>query len=335
MKCWQVVGSGREGLRLVEQEKPIPRAGEVLVKVAAVSLNYRDRLMIENNAYAAYGLPFVPCSDLAGHVEALGSGATRFSVGDRVINNFTAGWLAGPPPRAAGVVPSFGGPIQGVLSEYVAVSAEWLTKAPVGLSDVEASTLPCAALTAWTSLIELGGLKPGEVVLVQGTGGVSLFALQFACAAGAEVIVTTSSDEKAERVKALGARHVINRVTSTDWAAEVSRLTSGRGADHIIEVAGGTNLGASVTALAPGGQIYLIGVIEDFDSNFPSVPAMHAFATIQAVFVGNRAGLDNMIRAIDTNGLKPIVDTEVDFAEFPSALDRLARGPFGKVVVRT
>ncbi|HEV8262146.1 MAG TPA: NAD(P)-dependent alcohol dehydrogenase [Burkholderiales bacterium] len=334
MKSWQVIGPGREGLRLVETEKPFPHTGEVLVKVGAVSLNYRDRLMIEKNAYATYGLPFTPCSDLAGRVEALGSGVNRFSVGDCVINNFTAGWLAGPPPRAAGVIPSFGGPIQGVLSEYVAVPAEWLTKAPVGLSTVEASTLPCAGLTAWTSLIELGGLKPGQIVLVQGTGGVSLFALQFACAADAEVIVTTTTDEKMERVKALGARHVINRVASTDWAARVMQLTGGRGADHIIEVAGGTNLGASVTALAPGGQIYLIGVIESFDGTFPSVPAMHAFASIRAVFVGNRDGLGNMVRAIDVNGLKPIIDSEVDFEEFPSALDRLGRGPFGKVVVR-
>jgi NADPH:quinone reductase-like Zn-dependent oxidoreductase len=209
----------------VEAPKPFPGTGEVLVRVRAVSLNYRDRLSIDNNGYAAYGLPFTPCSDLAGEIEGLGTGASRFVVGDRVINNFNAGWVDGPPPRIAGVVPSFGGPVPGVLAEYVVAPEAWLVKAPESLSYAEASTLPCCGLTAWTSLVELGRMRPGETVVVQGTGGMSIFALQIAAAAGAEVIVTSSSDSKLERAKALGARHGINRTARTDWAAAVLELT--------------------------------------------------------------------------------------------------------------
>ena len=334
MKNWQATGGGRDGLRLFELPKPRPRKGEILVRVNAVSLNYRDRLMIDSDAYSAYGLPFTPCSDLAGEVEALGADAAGFAVGDRVIANFTAGWIDGPPPRLRGEIPSLGGPLPGVLSEYVSLPAGWFVKAPAGLDDVQASTLPCTALTAWTCLFELGGLKPGQTVVLQGTGSVSLFALQFASAMGAEVIVTTTSDAKAERVKSLGAHHVVNRADTRDWTDAVSALTRGRGADCILEIAGGANLGKSVAALAPGGRIFLLGVIEGFESSFPSVPAIHAFATIQAVYVGHRHGLENMVRSIEAKGLAPVVDTEFSFAEFPEALGHLERGPFGKVVIR-
>jgi NADPH:quinone reductase-like Zn-dependent oxidoreductase len=334
MKSWQATGHGRDGLQLVELPKPLPGAREVLVRVKAVSLNYRDRLMIENNGYAAYGFPFTPCSDLAGEIEALGKSVTRFALGDRVIGNFNAGWINGPPPRVGSEIPSLGGPLPGVLSEYVSLPADWLVRAPAALTDVQASTLPCAALTAWTSLFELGGLKPGQTVVVQGSGGVSLFALQFASAIGAEVIVTTTSEAKAERVRALGARHVVNREKTPDWAAAVIGITGKRGADHILEIAGGANLGSSVRALAPAGRIYLIGVIQGFEASFPSVPAIHSFAAIQAVFVGNRAGFENMVRSIEANGLDPVIDSILEFEEFPEALGCLERGPFGKVVVR-
>lgn len=325
MKIWQVLGSGRSGLKLVDAPKPFPGTGEVLVRVRAVSLNYRDRLSIDNNGYAAYGLPFTPCSDLAGEIEALGTGASRFAVGDRVINNFNAGWVDGPPPRIAGVVPSFGGPVPGVLAEYVVVPEAWLVKAPESLSYAEASTLPCCGLTAWTSLVELGRMRPGETVVVQGTGGMSIFALQLAAAAGVEVIVTSSSDSKLERAKALGARHGINRITRTDWAAAVLELTGGQGAVHILEMAGGANLASSVAAVAPGGRISL--------SSFPSVPAIQAQATIQAIYVGHRRGLENLVRAVDQIGLKPVIGAEFTFVDFLPALDAFTKGAFGKVVV--
>jgi NADPH:quinone reductase-like Zn-dependent oxidoreductase len=171
-------------------------------------------------------------------------------------------------------------------------------------------------------------------VVAQGTGSVSLFALQFASAIGAEVIVTTTSEAKAEQVRALGARHFVNRSEAPDWAGAVMALTAERGADHILEIGGGANLGKSVVALAPGGRISLIGVIAGFESSFPSVPAIHAFAVIQAVFVGHRHGLENMVRSIEANRLSPVIDTVFGFAEFPVALERLGQGPFGKVVVR-
>ncbi|PTQ12715.1 alcohol dehydrogenase [Sphingomonas oleivorans] len=334
MKRWQISAAGRQTLELADVPVPVAGPGEVLVRVKAVSLNYRDRLFLENQGYAQFALPFTPASDLAGEVQGVGPGVTRFKAGDRVINNFTAGWIDGPPPRVNGVNQSFGGPLPGVLAEYVALPAEWLVAAPATLDDAEASTLPCAALTAWTSLVELGGLRPGETVLVQGTGGVSLFALQFAAAMGAEVIVTSSGEEKLERAKALGATHGINRETTPDWAEAVLGITSGRGADHILEMVGGTNLGRSMAAIAPSGRISLIGVIGGFESSLPSFPAFQAQATVQAIFVGNRRGLENMVRAVDRIGLKPVIDTQFAFADLPDGLDRLERGPFGKIVIR-
>jgi NADPH:quinone reductase-like Zn-dependent oxidoreductase len=334
MKIWQVTGPGIEALKLTEVEAPKPGRGEVLVRVKAVSLNYRDQLLIKNNGYARFGLPFTPCSDFAGQVVSIGQEVTRFNVGERVINNFTAGWINGNPPRVDGEVPSFGGPLQGSLAEYMSVPAEWLVKAPATLSDMEASALPCTGLTAWTSLVELGRLWPGHTVVVQGTGGLSLFALQLGRSIGAEIIVTTSSPKKAERVRALGAKHVINRDEEPNWAEQVLDLTAGRGADHILEVAGGTNLSKSIRAIAAGGRISLVGGIESFDATFASVPAFHSFATIQGVFVGHRTGLENLVRAVDLTGLKPVIDSEFELVEFPEALKRLGQGPFGKIVVR-
>lgn len=333
MKIWQVSGSGTNGLKLAEADVPIPGRGEALVRVHAVSLNYRDMLMIENNGYSRFGLPFTPCSDLAGEIVALGDGVSDFTIGERVINNFNAGWLDGDPPRRDGEIASFGGPLPGALSEYVAVPAEWLVKAPASLSDTAASTLPCTGLTAWTSLIELGRLVPGQTVVVQGTGGFSLFALQLASRIGAEVIVTTTDESKAERVSALGARHVVNRNKCPNWAEQVVTITNGRGADHILEIAGGTNINRSVRALAPGGRISLVGVIESFEASFESVPAIHSLANIQAVYVGHRRGLERLVRAVDVCGLSPVIDSEFEFADIPQALARLRQGPFGKVVI--
>jgi NADPH:quinone reductase-like Zn-dependent oxidoreductase len=333
MKVWQVSGPGANGLKLAEAETPEPGRGEVLVRVKAVSLNYRDMLMLENGGYSRFGLPFTPCSDLAGEIAAIGDGVHHFAVGDRVINNFNAGWIDGDPPRHEGEIASFGGPLSGTLSEYVALPAEWLVKAPVSLREAAASTLPCTGLTAWTSLVEMGRLAPGQTVVVQGTGGFSLFALQLANRIGAEVIVTTSNASKAERASALGARHVINRSEGPNWAEQVKTITHGRGADHILEVAGGTNLNNSVRALAPGGRISLVGVIESFDARFESVPAIHSLATVQAVYVGHRKGLERLVRAVDVCGLSPEIDSEFAFADFPRALARLREGPFGKVVM--
>jgi len=312
---------------------PSAGPGEVLVRVRAVSLNYRDRLLIDNNGYEQYGLPFTPGSDLSGEIEEVGSGVSRFAVGDHVINNFNADWLDGPPPRINGIVPSFGGPLAGVLSEYMTLSEQQLVRAPKSLSHAEASTLPCCGLTAWTSLIELGHLQPGQTVVVQGTGGISIFALQLAAAVGAQVIVTSSSEEKLGRATLMGASFGINRTKRPDWEVAVLEVTGGRGADHIVEVAGGANLGKSILALAPGGRISLIGVVDGFESTFPLVPAIFAHATIQAVYVGHRRGLEDFVRAVDRIQLKPKVGSEFDFPDLPAALEAFARGAFGKVVL--
>lgn len=334
MKTWHVTGVGAGSLRLAETDIPEPGDGEVLVRVNAVSLNYRDQLLIANNGYARFGLPFTPGSDMAGTIEAVGPGTSRFAVGDRVINNFNAGWIDGEPPRRDGEIASLGGPLPGTLAQYRVFPAEWLVKAPSSLSDAQASTLPCAGLTAWTSLIELGRLMPGQSVVVQGTGGFSLFALTLAQKAGAEVIVTTTNAIKAERAYGLGARHVVDRNHGSGWAEQVNAITGGRGADHILEVAGGRNLENSISALAAGGRISLVGVMEGFDFTVPSVPAIHGFATIQAVYVRHRAALERLARAVDVCGLSPAIDSEFDFADLPRALARLHEGPFGKVVVR-
>jgi NADPH:quinone reductase-like Zn-dependent oxidoreductase len=252
-----------------------------------------------------------------------------------VINNFNGGWIDGDPPRRGGEIPSFGGSLPGVLAEYVTLPTDCLVKAPASLSDAAASTLPCTGLTAWTSLVELGRVVPGQTILVQGTGGFSLAALQLATRIGTDVIVTTTSASKADRVAALGAKHVIDRSEQPDWAKQVMAITEGRGADHILEVAGGENLNNSVRALAPGGRISLVGVIESFDANFSSVAAIHSVANIQAVYVGHRRGLERLVRAVDVCGLSPIIDSEFEFADFPKALARLRQGPFGKIVVKT
>jgi NADPH:quinone reductase-like Zn-dependent oxidoreductase len=334
MKAWQIKGPGADALHLAEVNEPSPRYGEVLIRVRAVSLNYRDMLMVKNNGYERFGFPFTPCSDLAGEVAALGEDVTAFAVGDRVINNFNGGWIDGEPPRKNGEIASFGGPLPGTLVEYLAAPAEWFVKAPTSLSDAAASCLPCVGLTAWTSLVELGGVMPGQTIVIQGTGGFSLFALQLARKIGAEVIVTTTSQSKADRVSELGATYVINRNQGPHWAEQVKALTRGRGADHILEVAGGASLDHSVSALAPGGRISLVGVIDGFNASFASVPAIFTFANIQAVYVGHRRGLERMVRAVDVCAMSPTIDSEFDFEDFPKALARFREGPFGKVVIR-
>lgn len=330
MRQWQISEGGRAGLRLAEVPVPRPGPGEALVRVRAVSLNFRETLMIDGGGYAQLPLPFTPGSDLAGAVVAVGPGVTRVAVGDRVVANFAAGWIDGAPPRDA---PTLGGPLPGVLAQYVVLPADWLVAAPDRLDDAQASTLPCAALTAWTSLIELGRLRPGQTVVVQGTGGVSLFAIQFAAAVGAEVIVTSSSPDKLARAKAFGAAHGIDRTAQPDWAPAVLEITGGRGADHILEMVGGDNLARSLAAIAPGGRISLIGVFDGFLSALPALPAILAQATIQAIRVGHRRGLEDMIRAIERIGLAPVIDSRFGFADLPAALTRLDQGPFGKIVV--
>lgn len=234
---------GLDSLTLVERPDPIATPYHAVVKLRAASLNYRDLLTVEGKYNPRLALPLIPVSDGAGEVVEVGEGVTRVKVGDRVAANFSQKWLGGEPARAK-LGASLGGPLDGMLAEYRALNEEGLVHVPPHLTDEEAATLPCAAVTAWNSLIKMGGLVAGETVLVQGTGGVSIFALQFAELAGAEVIITSSSDEKLERAKKLGADFGINYKTTPDWDKRAKELTGGLGVDHIIEVGGAGTFGS-------------------------------------------------------------------------------------------
>ena len=334
MKRWTLNAVGRENLALAEVPVPTPGPGQVLVRVAAVSLNYRDKLVIETGMGLDLPFPLTPLSDMAGEVAAVGTGVARFAAGDRVISTFVPGWIDGRTGGSAARpgYATLGGLHQGVLAEYVVLDQDWLTAAPAGLTPAEASTLPIAGLTAWFSLFERGGLKAGETVVVQGTGGVALFGLQFAKAAGAEVIVTSGDDAKLARARALGADHGINRLAG-DWAEAVIAHTGGRGADHILELAGGANLDRSVAAAAVGGRIAMIGQLEGFELKTRVVPLLLKEVTVFGVVVGHRRAQEDMVRAVDRIGLRPVIDARYPLADLPAALDHLDRGPFGKIVI--
>lgn len=334
MKRWEMNGIGRDGLELREAPVPAPGPGEVLVKVAAVSLNYRDKLVIEGGMGLPLEFPFTPGSDFAGTVVARGENVSRVSEGQRVIATFAPGWIDGPPLGDARTPPyrTLGGVYPGVLSEYVAFPEDWLVRAPETLSDAEASTLPCAGLTAWFGLVEKGKLHAGQTVLIEGTGGVALFGLQIAKAHGARAIVVSGSAEKLERVKALGADHGIDR-TAEDWVEAVLRITGDRGVEHIVELVGGPHVAKAVQAAAIDGKIYQIGVMEGFDIAAPAGPLMLKNLTIHGIGVGHRRALEDLVAAVDRAGIKPVIDAHYPLEELPTALDHLDRGPFGKIVV--
>jgi NADPH:quinone reductase-like Zn-dependent oxidoreductase len=306
MRQWQMAAIGRDNLRLAEVAVPEPKAGEVLVKVGAASLNYRDKLVIETGMGLPLTFPFSPASDLAGTVVALGRGANRFAVGSRVISNFIPDWIDGARPGSARTphYRTLGGAHPGVLSDYVAFPEDWFARAPQSLDDAEAATVPIAGLTAWSALIDLGHLRAGQTVVVQGTGGVALFGLQLAKLHGAEVFVTSSSDDKLARAKQLGADHVIN-YRSEDWVEALYRLTGDRGADHVLEIAGGPHLAKAIAAVAVEGRISLIGVLEGFEIAGPAGPVLLKSPVIQGISVGHRHGLEDLVVAIDRTGLKP------------------------------
>lgn len=334
MQRWEMDEIGRDKLALKTVPVPQPKPGEMLVKVAAVSLNYRDKLMIESGMGMQLTFPFTPASDLAGVVEAVGDGVTRFAIGDRVISTFSPEWVDGPPRGNSRVPPyqTLGGYHPGVLAEYVAFPAEWFVGAPASLDDGEASTLPCAGVTAWFALIEKGHLRAGETVLIEGTGGVALFGLQIAKARGAKVIVVSGSAEKLVRAKALGANDGIDR-SQEDWVEAVYRLTADRGADHILELVGGPHLAKAVRAAAVDGRVYQIGVLEGFEIASPAGPLMLKNVTLQGIGVGHRRALEDLVAEVERARIKPVIDKRYTLEELPAALDHLDRGPFGKIVI--
>lgn len=305
---------GLENFLLVERDVPRPGPGEILVRIRALSLNYHDYMVALGTARVADGR--IPMSDGAGEVIEVGSGVTGFAPGDAVVSTFFPDWLGGEPTPATRHAMG-GDTVDGYASEYVAASATAFTRAPAGWSHIEAATLTCAALTAWRGLVTDGRIRSGDVVLTQGTGGVSLFALQFAKAAGATVIATSSSDEKLDRLRAMGADHVINYRDTPRWGAEAMRLTGGRGVDHVVEIGGAGTLRQSIDACRLGGHIALIGILAGMSGDIPTYLIFGRQLRISGVTVSHRQDQEAMIRAFNATGMRPVVDSV-----FP--LDRLA-----------
>ena len=334
MKTWQLTApTGADALKLVEQAEPKPAADQVVVRVRATSLNYRD-LMVASGRYGpGLPLPLVPLSDGAGEIVAVGSGVTRWKAGDRVAGTFFQNWASGPIKREA-FESALGGSINGMLSEYVALSADGVVALPPHLSFAEAATLPCAALTAWHALVTDGHVSAGQTVVVLGTGGVSIFALQFAKMHGARVIITSSSDAKLARAKTLGADEVINYRTTPEWEKEVFRLTDKAGADHIIEVGGTDTFPRSLRAVAMGGTVSVIGGVSGFTSDVALRDILGKSVVIRGIFVGSRDMFAAMNRAIALHRLQPVIDRAFPFAEAPAAYRYQQSGAhFGKVVI--
>jgi NADPH:quinone reductase-like Zn-dependent oxidoreductase len=334
MKAWELEKFGQEkNLRLVERPVPVPGPGEVLVRVHAVSLNYRDKVLVEGIYMPSLQLPFVPASDACGEVTAVGAGVTRVAAGDRVIGQFRVRWIDGKP-GADEVALSLGGPLPGVLAEYVLWPQQAVVKAPKHLSYEEAATLPIAGLTAWFALVEDGRLKAGESVLVQGTGGVSLFAVQFAAMAGARVIVTSSSNQKLAKAKQLGATDTVNYRTTPDWDRNVLELTGGQGVDHVIEVGGGETFKRSLNALAIDGHVAVVGFLGGMKITLDATSLIRKRARVQGIAVGHRRAFEEMNRAIEIHGLRPVIDRCFPFTGVREAFDYLDQGAFGKIVIR-
>lgn len=334
MRAYQLhTFSGPDGLRGVDLPSPTPGPGEVLVRIRAVSLNYRDLLVSRGLYNPKFRLPLIPLSDGAGEVAVTGAGATRFKPGDRVAANFMTAWVNGPLDEPA-ARSALGGEINGVLAEEVVVPEHGLVSVPSHLSFEEAATLPCAGVTAWHALMTGAGVRPGDTVLTLGSGGVSTFALQFARLAGARVISTSSHDDKLARLKELGASDLINYRTTPDWDASVRALTGGVGVDHVVEVGGVGTLGRSLKAVRLGGHIALIGVLTGAGEVSPT-PILMKSVRVQGIFVGSRSMFEAMNRAITVNQLRPVIDRVFPFDDAVAAMKHLESGAhLGKVVIK-
>jgi len=337
MRAYEIVAGSNslEGLRRCERPDPKPQATQILVRIQAVSLNYRD-LLIPRGHYmgGTVAANTVPLSDGAGEVVAVGAAVTRFRVGDRVAGTFFRGWIDGEPPR--GPLIALGAPpADGVLAELVVFDEQNAVAVPAHLSPAGAATLPCAAVTAWRSLVDIGHVTPGATVLVLGTGGVSTFALQFARLAGARVLVTSSSDEKLARAKALGADGGVNYRSLPEWDKEVLKLTGGRGADLVLDVGGSGTLAQSIGSVAAGGRVAMIGVLTGFGHACNPYGLLGKQASLHGVYVGSRGHFERMNAAISAHRMQPVVDREFGFDEALAAYRHLESGAHvGKVVIR-
>jgi NADPH:quinone reductase-like Zn-dependent oxidoreductase len=322
-------GEGIDAVHVVERPDPRPGHGEVLVRVKAVSLNYRDLITVLNSA----GRNITPFSDGCGVVEAVGEGVTRVKVGDRVATLFFEHWNAGrPTPEARASALGGGGRAAG--AEKVVLHEDGVSKVPDFLTDHQVATLPCAALTAWRAMFEDARLEPGDTVVLQGTGGVSIFGLQFAHAAGYRTVITSSSDAKLERAKAMGADHVVNYKTTPEWSKAVREATGGRGADFVMEVGGAETLTESMKSIRVGGHIAIIGVLSGFSQSLNFGAMIGTSARLVGVSVGSREMFEAMCRAMALRGIGPVVDRVYPWTEARAAFRAMQAGEhFGKIVL--
>ena len=324
-------GFGLDRLAVVERPTPEPGPGQVLLRMRAAALNYRDLLTVLGRYNPKQPLPLVPGSDGVGEVVEVGAGVTRVRPGERVIPIFAQRFLAGAPTRDK-LRSTLGGPLDGTLAEYVALHEDGVVAAPEHLSHVEAATLPCSGVTAWNALVGEGPLRPGSTVLVQGTGGVSVFALQIARIAGARVIVTSSSERKLERARELGAWETIHYPSVPEWGAAARRLTGGVGVDVVVDVGGTATLRESLAAVAFGGQISLVGNLTGGAVELDVVPIFMRQVRLQGILVGHRESLEAFARAVAGSGLRPVVDRVFPLHEIRAALEHMHSGNhFGKV----
>lgn len=335
MKAFHITGTdGLASLRQVDLPAPVPGHGEVCVRIRAVSLNYRDYMNVCGIRGVTGPVPRIPCSDGAGEILATGPGVTGWKPGDRVVIPFMPSWLEGGfTQQHAGL--ALGGAVDGLLREQACVDARSLLRVPDYLSLEEAATLPCAAVTAWDGLMVRGNLQPGETVLVLGTGGVSVFALQFARLAGARVLAITSSDEKAARLQEMGAAATHNYQTDAAWDDWALAQTGGTGVDKVVEIGGPETLNRSIKATRFGGHISLIGVLTGTAGEVQTVGILRKGIRLDGVYVGSRAMFAQMLEAMEDAKMHPVVDSTFDFQDATAAFEHLASGRhFGKIVIR-
>ncbi len=333
MKVFEINKFGIENLTLTERDTPKPDARQVLIKFHAASLNYRDLMMVKGFYNPKLKMPLVPMSDGAGEVVEIGEAVTKWKVGDRVCPIFMQTWIDGEVDFQKART-TLGGDFDGCLREFGAFDENGLVRIPDHLNYEEAATLPCAGVTAFNALFASGCLKPDDTVLLQGTGGVSIFALQFASVLGCRTIITSSSDEKLERAKKLGADDLINYRAREDWDKVVLDLTEKRGVDHVVEVGGAGTLQKSVNAVKMGGHVAVIGVLSGKGEFNPTVVLMKA-VKMQGIFVGSRQMFEDMNRLICQHNLKPVVDKTFAFEEAREALEYMESGShFGKIVIK-
>ena len=323
---------GIDNLKLAERPEAALQPGQTRVRVKATSLNYRDLMTVKHGGARGARLPLIPLSDGAGEVVEVGPGVSRVQPGDRVMGIFMQTWLAGEPTQAH-AQSALGGAIDGMLAEQVVLHEDGLVHVPDYLSYEEAATLPCAAVTAWQGLMTKGGMQAGDTILVLGTGGVSIFALQFAAIAGAKTIITSSSDAKLERAKQLGAAECINYKATPDWQQQVLELTDGGGVDHVVEVGGVGTLEKSLQAVRIGGTVSLIGVLTGAGTMDP-MAILRKSIRMQGIYVGSRAMFEAMNRAMSLHELRPVIDRAFPFEESREALSYMeSAAHFGKIVV--